>query len=368
MAIRVLVISDYRPTSSVRPEAEIFVQLAQMGFEVDIMTYGESWYCERFRNAGINIIDFHPREKFSRRESDFVRSKIDERKYDIIHLFNSKAIITGLRAAKGRNVKIVLYRGYTGNIHWYDPTAYLKFLNPRVDKIMCLAKSVEEWIAKQMRPSHRHKLITINKGHSLEWYEGTEPANLTELGIPKGAFAISVVANARPMKGIIYLVQALHLLPPGLPIHFLLIGNGMDDSQFRNYIDSSSYKENVHLPGFRKDVLNIVAATNLFVLPSIKGEAITKAVIEAMSLGVMPAISTVPGNRELVIHEKCGLVYPMKDPQGIADAILRAYSEPEFCKKMSSAAKEQIERNFNTKDTALKVAAMYRELLSGKKL
>jgi glycosyltransferase involved in cell wall biosynthesis len=82
-----------------------------------------------------------------------------------------------------------------------------------------------------------------------------------------------------------------------------------------------------------------------------------------MALGVMPAISTVPGNRELVIHEQCGLIYPMKSPQGIADAILRAYKDPDFRKRMAAAAKEQIDKNFNTKDTALKVAAMYRSLL-----
>jgi glycosyltransferase involved in cell wall biosynthesis len=363
MSIKILVISDYRPTSSVRPEAEIFVQLASMGFEIDIMTYGDSWYCERFRQAGINVIDFHPGKKFDKAESDFIRKKIVEREYNLLHLFNSKAIINGLRASKGLKPKIVLYRGYTGNIHWYDPTAYLKFLHPRVDKIMCLAKSVEEWISHQMRPSHRHKLITINKGHSLSWYEGITPANLSDLGIPEGAFTVSIVANDRPMKGIIYFVKALSLLPPDLPIHFLMIGNGMDKPEFVNHINSSPYKEQVHLPGFRKDVLNIVAATDLFVLPSIKGEAITKAVIEAMALGVMPAISTVPGNRELVIHEQCGLIYPMKSPQGIADAILRAYKDPDFRKRMAAAAKEQIDKNFNTKDTALKVAAMYRSLL-----
>ena len=133
MPIKVLAISDYREFHSVRPEAEIFIGLKKLGLDVHIMTYGDCEYAQRFRDAGIRVIDFHPQEKFNKDEQKFIRDTLVKEEYDIIHLFNSRAIIHGIRAAKGLKTKVVLYRGYSGNIHWYDPTAYLKFLHPRVE-------------------------------------------------------------------------------------------------------------------------------------------------------------------------------------------------------------------------------------------
>lgn len=56
----------------------------------------------------------------------------------------------------------------------------------------------------------------------------------------------------------------------------------------------------------------MVKASDAFVLSSLYGEATTKAVIEAMSLGICPLITDIPGNKGLVIHEECGLVFLQK--------------------------------------------------------
>ena len=149
MALKVLVISNYRETVSVRPEAELFIGLQHKGLEVTIMTYGDAEYTHKFKAAGIKVIDFHPEQKLNRKEIAFIRKELKRGAYDILHLFNSKAIINGLQAAKKLPVKVVLYRGYTGNIHWYDPTAYFKYLHPRVDAIFCIAKSIEDYIRRQ---------------------------------------------------------------------------------------------------------------------------------------------------------------------------------------------------------------------------
>ncbi len=133
MSIKVLVVSDYSDYHSTRPEASIFVGLAQLGFEVSVMTYKASGHTAAFEAVGIQVIDFHPEKKFDPSEIARLRQFMVQAEIDVVHLFNSVAIINGLQAAKDLAVKVVLYRGYTGNIHWYDPSAYFKFLHPRVD-------------------------------------------------------------------------------------------------------------------------------------------------------------------------------------------------------------------------------------------
>jgi L-malate glycosyltransferase len=331
---------------------------------VHVMTYGDCEYADLFRSAGIKVIDFHPEGKFNKEEQDFIRETLVKEDYDVIHLFNSRAIIHGLKAAKGLKTKVVLYRGYSGNIHWYDPTAYLKFLHPRVDAIMCNSIGVADIIKKQ-KIYNKQKAVTINKGHRTDWYSNVQAGDIrSEFNIPEDAFLLINVANNRRMKGIPYLLEAMNELPESLNIHLILLGKGMDDPENMAIINSGNYKENIHLPGFRSDALKVVAASDVFVLPSIMGESITKSVIEAMSLEKAPIITDIAGNVELVVNEESGIVVPKKDAQSLAKAILKLYEDRELTAKLAKNAKIRIDTELSTEKTVQKVKELYEELLS----
>lgn len=365
MPIKVLAISNYRDYHIVRPEAEIFLGLKKEGLDVHVMTYGDCEYAQVFREAGIHVIDFHPESKFDKEEQRFIRENFEKEKYDIVHLFNSQAIIHGIKAAKGLPTKVVLYRGYSGNIHWYDPTAYVKFLHPRVDAIMCNSVGVEEIIKKQ-KLYNKQKAVTINKGHRTEWYSDVVKANIREeFGISENAFVLINVANNRRMKGIPYLLSALNHLPPGLNIHLILLGKGMDNEENREIISQGTYGNQIHFAGWRENALSVVAAADVFVLSSIMGESITKSVIEAMSLKKAPIITDIPGNTELVENNLSGLVVPKKNPEAMADAILRLYNDRDFANLIAENAKKRIDTVLGTDQTVKKVKKLYEDLLAG---
>ncbi len=361
--MKILVISNYRETVSVRPEAELFIGLKKAGVEVEIMTYGDAEYVEKFRAVGIKVIDFHPEKKLDRKEIKRIREELVNGQHDILHLFNSKAIINGIQAAKKLPVKIVLYRGYTGNVHWYDPTAYFKYLHPRVDKIWCIAKSIENYIKNQLF-FNKDKPITINKGHDLNWYKDIGAINRNKLvDIPTNSFWVINVANNRTMKGIPYLLNAMKYVPPELPVHLILVGNKLDNIKNIELIKNSPNKNKIHFLGYRTDVLHIVKASDVFVLSSIKGEATTKAVIEAMSLETAPVITDIAGNKGLVKNNECGIVVPPRNSKAIADAILKLYHDHHLCKRLGENAKAHIAENFNIETTILKTKELYESLL-----
>lgn len=359
--IKILVVSNYTFFSSTRPEASIFIGLKQLGVDATIMTNGSCEHAENFRNAGIKVIDFMPDKKFSNSATQAIKNELLNGSYDALLLFNSKAIINGINAAKHLPVKVILYRGYTGNIHWCDPTAYFKYLHPRVDKIVCNSKAIEELLHRQLF-FKKEKAITINKGHDLQWYENVEPLDLSEFGVPKNAFVAACVANARTMKGIKYLLQATYYVPNDLPIYWLLVGRGLDDAQAKKIQANSPNKNKIIFTGFRPDGLRIVKASQTFVLASIKGESITKSVMEAMSLGVAPVITNIPGNRELVIHEESGLVVPTKNAKAIADAVVKLYNNADKRSVYAENARKRIDQYFNTRKTATEYLAMLKEL------
>ncbi len=361
---KVLVISDYRDYHSTRPEAAIYLGLARMGFEVTVMTYPEATWKQGFESAGIRVVPWHPTRKFDRREIKKIREFLTENKIDILHLYNSVATVNGIRAARGLPVKVLLYRGYTGNIHWWDPTAYLKYLHPGVDKIVCNSHGVEQLIRRQFF-SGTDKPVTIHKGHDVTWYDGYEAIDLRQkFKLPENALLLVSVANNRRMKGIPHLLKAMTQLPEELPIYLFLIGRDMDTPGNLNLLKKSPARDKVIFAGFRKDVLNFVAGADAFVLPSVKGESLTKSVIEAMCLEVAPIITAIPGNRELVEHGSSGLVVEPANPAALRDAIVWFFHNREAGKKLGRQARKRIEKVFNTKQTVEKMAKLYQSLVT----
>jgi len=361
---KILVISNYRSTIGVRPEAEIFIGLARLGFDVEIMTYGDAEYVSAFREAGIKVIDFHPSRKFDRKAVAMIRERLVDGGHNILQMYNSKAYFNGLRAAKRLPVKVVFYRGTQANIHWYDPTLYLKYFHPRVDKVICNSLSVEEEFKTQAKFIDKNKFITINKGHRPAWYEGIEPADLRTFGVKSGSFVFVTIANARRVKGVIYLMKAINLLPPGMDIYVLLVGRGLETPEFRKLADQSSYGDRIIFTGFQPNPLEIDRACDVAILTSISAESLTKSVIEAMGVGTTPLITNIPGNLYLLEHAKSGLLVPPKNPQALADAMLLLFEKKTWCTEMGEAARERLTSKLHIDRTISEYAEFYSDLIT----
>ena len=343
MAVKVLVISNYQGAiNPVRPEAEIFLGLHKQGVELTVLSPTDNaYYADRFREAGIEVIDFEARSKFNPRDVAFVRELIKARGFDIVHCFKNNALAISNWACQGLPVKLLAYRGYTGNIHWYDPSCYLTYLHPRVDYITCLADSVKEVMqANLLNPS---KAITINKGHNPAWYDDVQAADLSEFDFPEGAMICSFVANARSkMKGLNYLIGSTHHLPQEAQIYLLLIGRDLDDGGIRNLVDNSPWKDRIVFAGFRKNANELVKACDVAISVSIFGEATQKAMIEAMYLGRPVLMTDISGNRNMAEDGKSGYIVPPRDTEAIANALMKFWKDPGKRLEMGKEARKRI--------------------------
>ncbi len=359
--MRVLCITSHGNTlNSIRPEAESFIGLRQAGVALDVMTQGNSVYAERFREVGIGLIDFVPRRKLSLSAIRFIRRTLIRGRYDIVHMYNNKAIANGLIAAIGLPVKAATYRGQTGNLHRYDPFCYLTHLSPRVDGISCVADAVRRDLQK-LRPRHPH-IVTIYKGHDLDWYRET-PADLAELGVPAGSIAIICVANNRPRKGVPVLVDAFGQLPEETDAHLLLVGKDMDAPEIRHQIATSPRADRIHVLGFRTDAPKLTAGSQMAVLPALKREGLPKTVIEAMAYGVPPVVTDTGGNAELVENGVSGKVVPPGDVTALSAALAELAGDAEMRRAMGRAARERIGRDFTVQATVERTLQFYRDIL-----
>ena len=361
---KILVISDYRSVNSSRPEAEIFIRLAQKEHNITILSYPEAtYYNERFRSFGIQVIEKHPFKKISGSFISYLRKLVKDNQYDLVHAFNSKGLVNANRALRGLPAKLIAYRGYAGQTHWYDPMMYLKYFHPRVDQIICLSAAIKKILDLNM-PWAKNKTTMIHKGHDPAWYQDVLPSDRQAFGFNKEDILLCFLANVRPFKGLPYLVQATHEIKDNPSLHFLFIGNGYEVPSIQKLMEQSPYRDRMHLLGFRKDSLSILAMSDGLVLSSTHGESLTKSVIEAMSLGVAPIITDIEGNKGVVIDGDSGWVVPAKDPTSLANAIDDFASHPLERKRRGENARRHIAKHFHIENTVEEYLKMYERMLS----
>src|SRR5690606_5220349 len=225
-----------------RPETGMFIALHRAGVRIKVLGWADSPYAKWLTDEGVPFEPLVLLGKRDRSGTEAIRWHIDDFRPDILHLMRKRAIFNGLAAAKGRPVKIVLYRGIVGNVSVLNPLDWMSFLNPRVDAIVCVAEAVRQGFLElgvgplKLSPQ---KLVTIHKGHDLDWYRAA-PLDLAMLGVPREAFVVNCVANVRPRKGIPVLIRAFDHLPADLPIHILLIGSGMGSPKIARLIAHSA--------------------------------------------------------------------------------------------------------------------------------
>lgn len=356
----VMITSQAASLTNVRPEAEWFIGVSRAGIDVTVMTEADSSYADRMRAAGIRVVELAIARKYEWRVIRRIRAELRERRAQVLHLFNNRAISNGIVASVGVPVSVVTYRGQTGNIRRYDPTAYLTHLNPRVARITCVAEAVrDDLIANGVDPA---RLVTVYKGHDLAWYADVSPTDLTPLGIPRDAFTVVLVANNRPRKGVPVLIDAARFLPADTRLHFLLVGSGMDSPEIRARIAAGPLAGRFHAIGFRDDVLPLVAACDAGVLPATKREGLPKTVIEAMALGLPVVVTRTGGSPELVVDGDCGYVVEPGDPQSLARALQRLADDPAQASRMGAAARRRIALHFNVARGVESLVRLYREL------
>lgn len=360
MPIRSLCITE----SADRPSIATFIGMHNAGIEVTVVCPADHANNKTLTDAGVPTVDIPLPTNFNKEGIAALRAELVRGRYHIMHTYNNKAVSNGLRACKGLPVKVVCYRGIVGAVGFLDPMSWMRYLNPRIDRIICVADAIRRHFL-EMQPAilrmPAERPVTIHKGHKLEWYTAT-PADLTEHGIPEGAFVVGCTANYRPRKGIDYLIDAVEALPRDVPVHLLLVGH-MDAEKLTRRIENSPIRDRIHRVGYVTNAPELSAACDVFCMPSTKREGLARAIIEAMVYRVAPVVTDTGGSPELVVDGISGFVVPPRDAQGLADAIEKLYRDDDLRKQMGDAARERIATAFRNEDTVVKTIALYKELV-----
>jgi glycosyltransferase involved in cell wall biosynthesis len=290
-----------------------------------------------------------------------LRELLTEGDFDLLHCTYSKAITNGIIAARGIRVKFVTYYGSL-SLHWHDPSAWLAFLNPRIDRIICASDAVEAHVKKQLPVKRRDRTVRIYRGYDPSWLEGIKPVSREALGVSAADFLICTVGNLRKVKGVKYLIEAIRYIPEDIPVKILLVGSGTDSEETRRLVRKTGRADSFILQGHVPLSPAYVAPCDLYIQPSLS-EGLGRAISEAMCLARPVIVTDGGGAKEFFAAGDNGLVVKKRSPRAIAEAVTDCYKNRNSLSLMGNKARESIMTTFNFKHTVSKTYDVYCDLI-----
>jgi glycosyltransferase involved in cell wall biosynthesis len=182
-----------------------------------------------------------------------------------------------------------------------------------------------------------------------------------ELGVAPGVPLVMCVARLEPEKDVSTLVAAMTTVRQSFPqSRCVIVGGGREREALLRQAHQSGLKESVVFTGFRIDASLMIAACDLFVLPSAT-ESFGLVLLEAMK-HAKPLIATRAGGpQEVVVHNETGLLVPPGDSAALASAISSLLANPERARALGICGRERLLDLYTAERMARKIAAVYRE-------
>lgn len=244
-------------------------------------------------------------------------------------------------------------------------------------RIAVNAEAVRQTLIAQGYDSER--IVVIRNGVNLSRFQGPrQPGQLRhEFGLPAHAPLVAAVARLIPLKGLEYFLQAAALVVRRVPdVHFLIVGDqylpaGLGkvarDVAYRNKLERTAQglglDGRVVFTGLREDVPAILSEVAVSVLPSVRGEGLSNALLEAMAAQVPVVATNVGGNGEAVEDGVTGLLVPPQDAEALARAICLLLERRDLATRFGEAGRDRITRAFSLERCVRETERLYLDVL-----
>ncbi len=150
-------------------------------------------------------------------------------------------------------------------------------------------------------------------------------------------------------------------------IHLLVVGDGELRTRLEEEARSLGVASRVHFLGWRTDIPEILAQTDIVVLTSLK-EGTPAVLIEAAAAGRPVVSSDVGGIRSIVEHKETGLLVPPGNPIELALSIRFLADHPQLRRAMGIRARRIAVDRFGTRRFVRDTADLYYDLLASGKV
>jgi glycosyltransferase involved in cell wall biosynthesis len=317
---------------------------------------------EGFATAGIEIARSYNALRHVRSFARLVRFMRDGG-FDVVHAHTPVAGLIGRMAARVARVPVIIYTSHGFYFHEgtgrFPRAAFivLERFGASLCDLVFVVSEEDARAAVRERIAPAAKVVHLPNGANPETYDRSRymaeaAAFRREHGLG-GAPVAGFVGRIVVEKGVIELVRAAAIVKRSLPgAKFVMVGEPLpsdrDDcwGEVMRLRDELGLGESLVLTGYRTDVPAILAALDLFVLPSYR-EGMPYALLEAMATGLPVVATNIRGCREEVVEGVTGLLVPPRDVDALARAIAKILSNGGLAPRMGAAGRARVLERFD---------------------
>jgi len=236
------------------------------------------------------------------------------------------------------------------------------------DHVVSVSEAVKQELMGSGIPGHY--ITTVSTGVDFGRFEraAAEPVLRRELNLPADAVLVGTVAILRKGKGhdevLAAAAQVLKAAPAQPEIHFAFAGDGPQFENLKRRIAEQGLEGRVHLLGLRRDVPQVLASLDLFVLAT-RREALGTSFIEAQAMGLPVIGCRTGGVPETLLENETGLLVPVQDAPALAEAILSLVGDPARRRAMGQRAASFVRERYAVGKMVDGMEAVYHKLLEG---
>ncbi len=286
---------------------------------------------------------------------------------DIVHTFLLTGSVYGRFAAMMARVPIVI--GTEVNIYERKQLVHRlaeRWLMRGTDAVIASAESVRDFYVKQVDADPDKVRVIYN---AVDWSQldtsmGRDQMR-AEFNIPAAAPLAGIIARLTEQKAHHVLFDAMAQHADLATLHLLVIGDGELRGELERRVAALGLEPRVHFAGARRDLGNVLAAIDVFVMPSL-WEGLPLSLVLAMGAG-LPAIATrVAGIPEVIEHDVSGLLVPPGDKDQLSAALARVIGDAALRARLGEAARAFVRPRFGVDRYVASITDLYLDLLAAK--
>ena len=284
---------------------------------------------------------------------------------DIVHThYPRENAIANLAKCYCKGLKVV----YTNHFLTESPFLWKvinKLICARTDRVIAVCEASKQLLVKNGYPKKKIKVI----------YNGACAPDVSlqstmreELGIDKDVFVISTLSRFSSEKRMGFAVETAKLMKEKTDkkFVFVLAGDGDELEVVKSKIDEYGLCDYVKCIGYRSDGANVLKGSDAYINCS-ETEALSFAIVEALSYEKPCVVSAVGGNVEIVNDTTaCGVCCDRDSAEQFADAFIKLMEDKEFYEKCKKGAKESYEKYFSLEKSLEDTFEVYENVLKSK--
>lgn len=288
---------------------------------------------------------------------------IKRKKINLLHLNNNIMLnLSGIIAGKITRVPTICYIRVTRNL-----TRLEKFFVPFVDRFIVLTNKAKELYKLWIQPE---KIEMVYDGLDLKTFfkAGKDNSIRKEFNLDNVPL-VGIVGRLVEGKGHEdFILSIPYVRQKHQDCKFLIVGNDPSEekiieNRLKNLLNELKLNNQVIFTGWRNDISAIIHDLDILVqATSTFPEGFGLTCIEAMALSKPVVATNIPGPSEVVVNNQTGFLVPSRNPQALAEAMLKLLDDRELAKQMGEAGRKRAEELFDIKKNVKCMERIYEEI------